>query len=64
MHRFASTQRRPYTITKMNDNINMDRTIVGTMNDNINMDSTIVGTMNDNINMDSTIVGTMTWTVQ
>jgi hypothetical protein len=27
------------------------------MNDNINMDSTIVGSMNDNINMDSTIAG-------
>jgi hypothetical protein len=25
----------------MNDNINMDRTIVGSMNDNINMDRTI-----------------------
>jgi hypothetical protein len=27
------------------------------MNENINMDSTIVGSMNDNINMDSTIAG-------
>jgi hypothetical protein len=39
----------------MNDNINMDRTIVGSMNDNINMDRTISGSMNDNINMDSTL---------
>ena len=33
----------------MNDNINMDSTIVESMNDNINMDSTIVESMNDNI---------------
>ena len=48
--------KRPHTITKMNDNINMDSTITGSMNDNINMDSTITGSMNDNINMDSSIV--------
>jgi hypothetical protein len=30
----------------VNDNINMDSTIVGSMNDNINMDSTIAGSMN------------------
>ena len=47
--------KRPHTITKMNDNINMDSTIEVSMNDNINMDSTIEVSMNDNINMDSTI---------
>jgi hypothetical protein len=36
----------------MNDNINMDSTIVGSMNDNINMNSTIAESMNYNINMD------------
>jgi hypothetical protein len=35
--------KRPHTITKMKDNINMDSTISGSMNDNINMDSTIAG---------------------
>ena len=30
------------------------------MNDNINMDSTIVESMNDNINMDSAIAGSRT----
>jgi predicted DNA-binding ArsR family transcriptional regulator len=40
----------------MNDNINMDSTIVRSVNDNINMDSTIVRSVNDNINIDSTIV--------
>jgi hypothetical protein len=49
--------KRPYTSTKMNDNINMDSTIAGWTNDNINMDSTIAGWTNDNINMDSTIAG-------
>ena len=33
----------------MNDNINIDSTIVGSMNDNINIDSTISGSLNDNI---------------
>jgi hypothetical protein len=36
----------PHTITKMNDNINMDSTVAGSMNDNINMDSTVAGSMN------------------
>jgi len=38
--------KRPHTITKMNDNINIDSTIAGSMNDNINIDSTIAGSMN------------------
>ena len=54
MHKFAST-RKDNTLSKMNDNINMDSTITGPVNDNINMDSTITGPVNDNINMDSTI---------
>ena len=40
MHKFAST-RKDNTLSKMNDNINMDSTITGPVNDNINMDSTI-----------------------
>ena len=35
--------KRPHTITKMIDNINMDSTITRSVNDNINMDSTITG---------------------
>jgi len=31
MHRFAFTQKKPHTITKMNDNINMNSTIAGSM---------------------------------
>jgi hypothetical protein len=45
------------TAESMNDNMNIDSTIVGSMNDNINMDSTIAGSMNDNINMEGTIAG-------
>jgi hypothetical protein len=51
--------KRPHTVTKMDENTNMDSTIAGSMNDNINLDSTIAGLMNDNINMDSTIAGSM-----
>jgi hypothetical protein len=40
----------------VNDNINIDNTIVRSVNDNINIDNAIVRSVNDNINMDSTIV--------
>ena len=33
----------------MNDNINIESTIVGSMKDNIKIDSTISGSLNDNI---------------
>ena len=49
--------KRPHSVTKMNDSINMDSTIAVSMNDNINMDSTIAVSMNDKINMDSIIAG-------
>ena len=32
LHRFTSTQKRPHTITKINDNMNMESTIAGLMN--------------------------------
>jgi hypothetical protein len=37
--------KRQHTITKMNENINMDSTIAGSLNENINMDSTIAGSV-------------------
>ena len=38
-------ERLHISITKINDNINMDSAIAGSMNDNINMDSAIAGSM-------------------
>ena len=32
LHRFSSSLKRPLTIIKMNDNINIDSTIAGSMN--------------------------------
>jgi hypothetical protein len=51
--------KRSHTITKMDNNINMDSSKAGSMNDNINMDSSKAGSMNDNINMDSSKAGSM-----
>jgi len=42
----CTDSKRPHTITKMNDNINMDSKITGSMNDNINMDSKMTGSVN------------------
>jgi hypothetical protein len=38
--------KRSHTITKMDNNINMDSSKAGSMNDNINMDSSKAGSMN------------------
>ena len=46
--------KRPHTIIKINENINMDSTRARSLNDNINMDITRARSLNDNINMDST----------
>ena len=45
LKRFAFTQ-KDQTLTKINDNINIDSTIAGPVNDNINIDSTIAGPVN------------------
>jgi hypothetical protein len=58
MYRLASTQ-KTHTITKMDDNINMESTTAEQVNDNINMESTTAEQVNDNINMDSIISGSM-----
>ena len=57
LHSFHS--KRPHTIIKINDNMNMDSTIAGSMNDNMNIDSTITVSINDNMNIDSTIAGSI-----
>jgi hypothetical protein len=43
---FDLQSKRPHTITKIKDNINMDSTIAGSVNDNINMDITIARSVN------------------